>query len=62
MSMSRWFTACVLVAMPTVALAQASFELGPESQRQTEVPRGEVTPLRWENSRVYRNTERDWWI
>ncbi|MBD94757.1 MAG: esterase [Acidobacteria bacterium] len=62
MSMSRWFTACVLVAIPTAALGQASFELGPESQRQTEVPRGEVTPLRWENSRVYRNTERDWWV
>lgn len=60
--MSRWFTACVLVAIPTAALGQASFELGPESQRQTEVPRGEVTPLRWENSRVYRNTERDWWV
>ncbi|SVA19192.1 uncharacterized protein METZ01_LOCUS72046, partial [marine metagenome] len=42
--------------------AQEAFELGADSFRQTGVPRGEITHHRWESSRVYRNTERDWWV
>ena len=62
MRMTRWIQALVLVAVPSMALAQDSFELGPDSQRRAGVPRGEITALRWEDSRVYSNTERDWWI
>ena len=39
------------------------YELGPDSQRQPGVPRGEVTQLRWETGgQVYRTYWRDWWI
>ena len=60
--MTRWLTTCLVLALPTAALAQERFELGPDSQRQAGVPRGEITQHRWDQSRVYRNTERDWWI
>jgi enterochelin esterase family protein len=45
-----------------VSLAQTSYELGPDSQRQAGVPQGEIIQLRFEESEIYRNTERDWWI
>ncbi|MDA1094723.1 MAG: alpha/beta hydrolase-fold protein [Acidobacteria bacterium] len=62
MRMTRWVQAWVLVALPSVALAQDSFELGPDSQPRAGVPQGEITQLRLDSSRVYPNTERDWWI
>jgi len=60
--MTRWLVVLLVMVVPSGALAQETYELGPDSQRHVGVPRGEITQLRWENSRVYRNTERDWWI
>ena len=62
MRTTLWIIAFVVAGLPTTALAQDSFELGQDSQRRAGVPEGAITALRWENSRVYRNTERDWWI
>ena len=60
--MTRVALALVVAAVPVGAFAQESFELGPDSQRQPGVPRGEITEHRWDASTVYRNTERDWWL
>ena len=38
------------------------YTLGPDSQFQADVPHGEVTKLRWENSKIFPGTVRDWWI
>ena len=54
--------AILIVLMPGVAVAQETFELGPDSHRQPGVPRGEVIQLRWADSQVFPDTERDWWI
>ena len=59
----RLLLTVALVALSVGASAQSStYELGPDSQRQPGVPRGEIEHLRWEDSTVYPNTERDWWI
>jgi len=58
---------------PTLALLAVSFlvtplraaddyQLGPDSQRQEGVPRGAVTKHRWEASKVFPGTVRDYWI
>ena len=61
--MRRLLVASCAVAAPLALLAQGpTFELGPDSERQPGVPRGEVTAQRWDTSAVYPNTERDWWI
>lgn len=61
--MTRLVTAFFAVALAAGVLAQEpTFDLGPDSQRQPCVPRGQITHLRWEDSTVYRNTERDWWV
>lgn len=38
------------------------YTLGPDSQRQEGVPRGEVTQHDWTESKVYPGTVRDYWI
>ena len=55
--------AILITLLPGLVFAQEGiYRLGPDSQRQPGVPRGEVTQLRWENREVYPNTYRDWWI
>ena len=51
-----------VVLSGSVYAQEAAYELGPDSKRQPGVPRGEITQLRWEDSTVYPNTVRDWWI
>ena len=47
---------------PGVVLAQEGiYQLGPDSLRHAEVPRGEIVQHRWDTSEVYANTWRDWW-
>lgn len=53
---------CMAATLPASLLAQERFQLGPDSQRQPDVPRGEVIQLRWDDSAVYPDTERAWWI
>lgn len=38
------------------------YDLGPDSNRQNGVPQGKVTQLTWNDSKVFADTERDWWI
>jgi enterochelin esterase family protein len=60
--MLRALIAALVTTVSAVSLAQTSYELGPDSQRQAGVPQGEIIQLRFEESEIYRNTERDWWI
>ena len=60
--MLRVLIAALTTTLSVMSFAQSSFELGPDSQRQAGVPRGEIIQLRFEESEIYRNTERDWWI
>src|SRR6185295_12372810 len=48
----------VVNTMPV--LAADDYKLGPDSQRQEGVPRGEVTKFHW-SSKVFDGTERDCW-
>jgi enterochelin esterase family protein len=45
-----------------VAQAADDYTLGPDSQRQDGVPEGTVTKHSWNNSRVFRGTQRDYWV
>ena len=56
----------LLVAFSTfttlTARAADDYKLGPDSMPQPNVPQGEVIKLRWENSKIFPGTVRDWWI
>ncbi len=43
-------------------LAADDYELGTDSQVQEGVPQGTVTQLKWEKSKVFPGTVRDYWI
>jgi hypothetical protein len=49
-----------LSASPLLAIDD--YKLGPDSQRHEGVPQGKVTKLSWSNSKIFPDTQRDWWI
>src|SRR5215471_7087485 len=52
----------ILLAMISAILLSAEeYTLGPDSQRQSNVPRGTVTRYSW-TSKIYPGTTRDYWI
>ncbi|MEP6963112.1 MAG: alpha/beta hydrolase-fold protein [Acidobacteriota bacterium] len=53
--------AVLLIAVAGVCFAQ-SYALGPDSERQPNVPKGTVTQHAWNNSKVYPGTTRDYWV
>ena len=57
-----WLLAMLLVSVTSLAYAQSKYQYGPNSQRQEGVPQGKVTQHRWENSKVFLGTQRDYWI
>jgi enterochelin esterase family protein len=48
--------------MPKVVSAAESYHLGPDSLRQEGVPVGTVTQHKWNDSKVFPGTERDYWV
>ena len=38
------------------------YKLGPDSQRQEGVPQGTVTQHKWESSKIFTGTTRDYWV
>jgi enterochelin esterase family protein len=56
--------ACAAALFSTVPAAWAAddYKLGPDSEHQDGVPEGAVTKHSWNNSRVFKGTERDYWI
>ena len=57
-----WLLAMLLVSVTSLAYGQSKYQYGPNSQRQEGVPQGKVTQHRWENSKVFPGTQRDYWI
>jgi hypothetical protein len=57
---SLWLSLCLFSTLPMHAADD--YKLGPDSMPQPGVPQGTVTKLRWENSKVFPGTVRDWWI
>jgi enterochelin esterase-like enzyme len=54
-------TRCAILALlPLLASAQ-DYKLGPDSQRQPNVPRGRVEKFSW-TSKIYPATTRDYWV
>jgi enterochelin esterase family protein len=52
----------LLLGLAAVALAEDDqYQLGPDSQRQAGVPRGNVTKHTWE-SKIFEDTVRDYWV
>ena len=57
------FQLLVLFIFLTVSgRAADDYTLGPDSEFNPKVPQGEVTKHRWENSRIFPGTVRDWWV
>ena len=53
----------LLIAFTTLTVrAIDDYKLGSDSMAQPGVSQGEVIKLRWENSKVFPGTVRDWWI
>ena len=60
---TRFSCAVLLILSSTSALRAADeYKLGPDSNPQEGVPRGEVTKYSFTNSAVYPGTVRDYWI
>jgi enterochelin esterase family protein len=51
----------VFAAMASLGRAADDYQLGPDSQRQADVPEGTVTQAKW-TSKVFDGTERDYWM
>ncbi|MEO8096267.1 MAG: SMP-30/gluconolactonase/LRE family protein [Acidobacteriota bacterium] len=56
--------AVLLMAVASAFAQQAAspYALGPDSQRNANVPKGAVTQHAWNNSKIYPGTTRDYWI
>lgn len=54
-------TTILLLTSVVLAPAAEPYKLGPDSQRQDGVPRGEVTKHEWK-SKVFDGTTRDYWV
>ncbi|HTN77648.1 MAG TPA: alpha/beta hydrolase-fold protein [Pirellulaceae bacterium] len=59
---SCFASAVAICLLATSLFAAEDYKLGPDSQRQEGVPVGEVTPHKFESSKVYPGTVRDYWI
>jgi enterochelin esterase family protein len=63
---SVWATlACLmplLLLSASVLCAADGYQLGPDSQRIEGVPQGKVTQHKWNESKIYPGTERDYWV
>src|SRR5438045_9576737 len=59
--MLRLLAACLLLCTFTLLRAADDYKLGPDSQRQSNVPEGKVTKQHW-TSQIFPGTERDYWI
>src|SRR4051812_41009129 len=44
------------------ARADQDYPLGPDSQIHADVPHGKVTQYKWDTSKVFPGTERDYWV
>jgi enterochelin esterase family protein len=51
----------LILTTAAAAWGQTKYQLGPDSQRHDDVPRGTVTKHRWE-SKVFAGTVRDYWV
>lgn len=60
----RFFVLAIPLALlfSCASLAAEPYKLGPDSERQDGVPLGEVKQYKWENSKVFSGTVRDYWI
>ncbi len=52
----------LLLGCSSQLFAQSKYEYGLDSQRQQGVPQGKVTQYRWETSKIFPGTQRDYWI
>ena len=50
------------ILLLSVLASAEEYTLGPDSQRQPNVPRGVVTAYKWNMSKLYPGTVRDYWI
>src|SRR5689334_6413878 len=50
-----------LLLAPALLIAE-DYTLGPDSQRQANIPRGTVTKYEWTASKVYPGSTRDYWV
>jgi sugar lactone lactonase YvrE/enterochelin esterase-like enzyme len=51
-----------LTTTPAMLAAAEDYVLGPDSQRQSGVPKGTLTQHQWASSKVFPGTVRDYWI
>src|SRR5579864_4005799 len=51
-----------VLAVSAALLCAEEYTLGPDSQRQPNVPKGTVTKYSWIASKIYPGTTRDYWL
>ncbi len=57
----RCFLCTLLLATTSASFAADDYKLGPDSERQPNVPQGKLTQHKW-TSKIFEGTERDYWI
>ena len=58
----RTMRSFVFLYLLTIALRADDYVLGPDSQRQPDVPKGAVTKFQWTASKIYPGSTRDYWV
>jgi enterochelin esterase family protein len=59
--MARLTALLSILLLPAAAFAAEEYPLGPDSQRQPNVPQGTVTKHAW-TSKIFPGTVRDYWV
>ncbi len=59
--MRRLMSVAILLFPFAIAAAKDDYKLGPDSQKQVNVPEGKVTQFKW-NSDIFPGTVRDCWV
>lgn len=62
MTLTRRAFVLLLTALPAFLLPAEEYKLGPDSQRQANVPKGSVKQYTWATSKIYPGTTRDYWV
>jgi sugar lactone lactonase YvrE/enterochelin esterase-like enzyme len=61
MKANSWILSVTLLLAPGALLTAEEYTLGPDSQRQVDVPQGKVTKYTW-TSKIFPGTVRDYWV